>query len=66
MHSSVTDVDIARDLVDAGLKDTVLVLPGGRVCVAMRFDAHLGLLLYHGHNLGHEDAGMMCNFLIRA
>jgi FtsP/CotA-like multicopper oxidase with cupredoxin domain len=46
---------------ESGLKDTVLVLPGERVDVAMRF-VHLGVFLLHCHNLEHEDSGMMLNF----
>lgn len=47
---------------DGGWKDTILVSPGERVRVLMRFDAHPGLFLHHCHNLEHEDAGMMQNF----
>jgi FtsP/CotA-like multicopper oxidase with cupredoxin domain len=32
----------------------------------MRFERYPGLFLYHCHNLEHEDAGMMRNFLIEA
>ncbi|HEX6909088.1 MAG TPA: multicopper oxidase domain-containing protein [Longimicrobium sp.] len=49
---------------ETGPKDTVLVLPGERVEVAVRFDRHRGLFLMHCHNLEHEDMGMMLNFLI--
>lgn len=47
-----------------GLKDTVLVLPGEQVRVAVRFTAHRGLYLLHCHNLEHEDHGMMQNILV--
>lgn len=47
---------------EAGLKDTVLVLPGETVDVLLRFERHRGLFLLHCHNLEHEDAGMMTNF----
>lgn len=50
--------------VDVGWKDTVFVMPGERVRVIMRFDAHPGLFLVHCHNLEHEDMSMMRNFLI--
>ncbi len=53
-------------LVDEGWKDTFLLLPGERVRLRMRFERHPGLFLYHCHNLEHEDAGMMRNFLIEA
>jgi len=46
---------------ETGFKDTVLVLPGERVDVAMRF-VHPGVFLLHCHNLEHEDSGMMLNF----
>ena len=49
---------------ETGLKDTVLVLPGERVEVAVRFPEHPGLFLMHCHNLEHEDAGMMSNFRV--
>jgi FtsP/CotA-like multicopper oxidase with cupredoxin domain len=49
---------------EAGLKDTVLVLPGERVDVAVRFEEHPGLFLMHCHNLEHEDMGTMLNFLV--
>lgn len=51
-------------LLDGGVKDTVLVLPGERVRLQLSFDAYRGLFLYHCHNLVHEDMGMMRNFLI--
>jgi blue copper oxidase len=53
-------------LIDEGWKDTFLLLPGERVRLRMRFERHPGLFLYHCHNLEHEDAGMMRNFLIEA
>jgi FtsP/CotA-like multicopper oxidase with cupredoxin domain len=46
---------------ETGLKDTVLVLPGESVDVAVRF-IFPGLFLLHCHNLEHEDGGMMANF----
>lgn len=52
--------------VDEGWKDTVLIMPGERVQIMMRFDGHPGTFLYHCHNLEHEDMGMMRNFMIRA
>jgi FtsP/CotA-like multicopper oxidase with cupredoxin domain len=51
--------------VDSGLKDTVLLMPGMRVKLLMRFEDYPGMFLYHCHNLEHEDAGMMRNYLIR-
>jgi FtsP/CotA-like multicopper oxidase with cupredoxin domain len=49
-------------LVDAGWKDTVLVMPGERVRIAVRFDGYRGRYLFHCHNLEHEDSGMMRYF----
>ncbi|MEZ4681342.1 MAG: multicopper oxidase domain-containing protein [Caldilineaceae bacterium] len=50
--------------IDAGWKDTVLMMPGETVQVLMRFDSYAGRYLYHCHNLEHEDLGMMRNFEI--
>ena len=49
---------------EAGRKDTVLVLPGETVHVAVRFTEQRGLFLLHCHNLTHEDMGMMANILV--
>ena len=57
---------VREGYVDDGWKDTVLVMPGERVKVLIRFDHYPGLFLYHCHNLEHEDMGMMRNFLIKA
>ncbi|MEM7531460.1 MAG: multicopper oxidase family protein [Chloroflexota bacterium] len=57
---------LRQGYVDVGWKDTVLVMPGERVQVIMRFEAHPGLFLVHCHNLEHEDLGMMRNFMIEA
>ena len=51
---------------DQGLKDVVLVLPGERVKVLMKFEDHTGLYLYHCHILEHEDMGMMRNYRVEA
>ena len=50
--------------IDEGWKDTVLVMPGERVTLLMRFADYAGMFLYHCHNLEHEDTGMMRNYLI--
>lgn len=52
--------------VDEGWKDTVLVWPGERVRVLVRFDGYPGLFLYHCHNLEHEDGGMMRNYRVES
>jgi len=51
-------------LTDEGLKDVVIVMPGERVRVLMKFTKNTGLYLYHCHILEHEDIGMMRNFKI--
>jgi FtsP/CotA-like multicopper oxidase with cupredoxin domain len=50
--------------VDDGWKDTVLLMPGERVRLLVRFGDYPGLFLYHCHNLEHEDMGMMRNYLV--
>ena len=52
--------------VDEGWKDTVLVMPGERVRVLLRFSDYTGLFLYHCHMLEHEDTGLMRNYLVKA
>lgn len=51
-------------IVDAGWRDTVLVLAGETVRVQVTFTSHPGLYLYHCHILEHEDMGMMRNFRV--
>jgi FtsP/CotA-like multicopper oxidase with cupredoxin domain len=51
--------------VDEGLKDTVMVMPGERVKLLMKFEKYSGLFTYHCHNLEHEDAGMMRNYRVK-
>jgi len=55
---------IEGSVVDDGLNDTVLVWPGQRVTIAVRFDKHRGYFTYHCHILAHEDDGMMRNFRV--
>ena len=47
-----------------GWKDTVLVNDGETVEVLIRFTAHRGQYIMHCHQLAHEDAGMMANFVV--
>jgi len=61
IYSSISD-----GLIDAGWHDTVLVMPGEKVTVLMRFEDFEGLYLYHCHNLEHEDMGMMRNYRVSA
>ena len=57
---------IKDGFVDNGWKDTVLLMPGMRVRVLLKFEDFEGLYLYHCHNLEHEDMGMMRNYLVKA
>ena len=50
--------------LDAGWKDTVLIMPGEAVRIQARFADYPGLYLYHCHNLEHEDGGMMRNYFV--
>jgi len=58
--------DLRAGILDAGWKDVVLVLPGERVKLLMKFTDYAGLYLYHCHILEHEDLGMMRNYLVQA
>lgn len=51
--------------VDEGWKDTILLMPGETVKLEVQFADYSGLYLYHCHNLEHEDAGMMRNYLVQ-
>jgi FtsP/CotA-like multicopper oxidase with cupredoxin domain len=57
---------VSAGYVDEGWKDTVLVMPGERVKMLLKFEDYEGLYLYHCHNLEHEDFGLMRNFRVRA
>jgi FtsP/CotA-like multicopper oxidase with cupredoxin domain len=57
---------VKAGLVDEGWKDTVLVMPGERVRILLRFADHTGLFLYHCHMLEHEDTGLMRNYRVVA
>jgi blue copper oxidase len=57
---------LSAGFTDEGLKDVVLVLPGQRVKMLMKFEDYTGLYLYHCHILEHEDLGMMRNYLVQA
>lgn len=55
---------VRHGYVDEGWKDTVLVMPGERVKILLKFEDFTGLYLYHCHNLEHEDLGMMRNYRV--
>jgi len=57
---------VSAGFVDDGWKDTVLVWPGERVRVLVRFENFAGLYLYHCHTLEHEDGGMMRNYRVES
>lgn len=57
---------VSAGFINEGWKDTVLVMPGEKVKVLVRFEDFPGTYLYHCHNLEHEDAGMMRNYRIDA
>ena len=57
---------VKAGLVDDGWKDTVLVMPGERVQILVRFADYAGLFLYHCHMLEHEDSGLMRNYRVVA
>jgi len=48
----------------SGPKDTILLMPGDEVVIALRFEDYTGIYMYHCHFLEHEDLGMMGQFLI--
>jgi len=56
---------LSAGFTDDGLKDVILVLPGERVQVLMKFENHTGIYPYHCHILEHEDLGMMRNYLVQ-
>ena len=55
---------VNQGFVDTGWTDTVLVWPGERVEIAMKFDSYAGMYMYHCHILEHEDMTMMRNYMI--
>jgi FtsP/CotA-like multicopper oxidase with cupredoxin domain len=55
---------LSAGYVDDGWKDTVLLMPGERLKLLMRFGTDLGLFVFHCHNLEHEDLGLMRNYRV--
>ncbi|QOJ15226.1 MAG: multicopper oxidase domain-containing protein [Planctomycetia bacterium] len=55
---------VRHGYVDEGWKDTVLLMPGERVRLLIRFGDFAGTYVYHCHNLEHSDSGMMRNLRI--
>jgi FtsP/CotA-like multicopper oxidase with cupredoxin domain len=58
--------ELSAGFVDDGWKDTILVMPGEKVQVLVRFEDYAGTFVYHCHNLEHGDAGMMRNYRIES
>jgi FtsP/CotA-like multicopper oxidase with cupredoxin domain len=56
---------VSDGYVDEGWKDTVLLMPGERAKILIRFEDYAGRYLYHCHNLEHADAGMMRNLRVQ-
>lgn len=56
--------DFKNGYIDSGLKDTVLLMPGERVRILLKFEDFTGTYVYHCHNLEHADLGMMRNYKI--
>lgn len=55
---------VREGYIDEGWKDTILLMPGERVKLLMRFGSDPGLYVFHCHNLEHEDLGLMRNYRI--
>lgn len=55
---------VKAGFVDEGWKDTILVMPGERVKILLRFNEYAGRYLVHCHNLEHESMDMMRNYLV--
>jgi FtsP/CotA-like multicopper oxidase with cupredoxin domain len=55
---------VREGYVDDGWKDTVLLMPGERVKLAMQFRDYTGTYVFHCHNLEHESQGMMRNYQV--
>ena len=53
-----------QGLVEEGWKDTVLVMPGERVQLLVKFLTYSGMYMYHCHILEHEGMGMMRNLMV--
>ncbi len=50
--------------VDTGWKDVVMLMPGERARILLKFEDFTGKFVYHCHILEHEDMGMMRNFQV--
>lgn len=57
---------VVAGCVDEGWEDTVLVMPGERVRVIMRFADFTGVYAYPCHMLEHAADGLMRNYRVQA
>jgi FtsP/CotA-like multicopper oxidase with cupredoxin domain len=57
---------VREGYVDSGWKDTVLLMPGERVTLLLKFSDFTGTFMYHCHILEHEDMGMMGDYAVVA
>jgi blue copper oxidase len=64
MSASADYQTIRAGFVDEGWKDTVLVMPGERVRILVKFLTYSGMFMYHCHILEHESMGMMRNLMV--
>ncbi len=64
MSGSADYQTIKAGFVDDGWKDTVLVMPGERVRLLVKFLTYQGMYMYHCHILEHEVMGMMRNLMV--
>lgn len=64
--NSPTHDGVLAGCVDDGWEDTVLVLPGERVRVIMRFTDFTGTYAYQCHMLEHAADGLMRNYRVQA
>jgi FtsP/CotA-like multicopper oxidase with cupredoxin domain len=55
---------LSPGFVDDGWLDTVLVMPGERVRLLVKFNTYQGMYMYHCHILEHEVMGMMRNVMV--
>jgi blue copper oxidase len=61
--TGLTNWNTVKDgLIDAGWKDTFLIMPQETVRLLVRHSSYPGMYVYHCHNLQHEDMDMMRNF----
>ena len=64
MAGSANYDTLVSGMVDDGWKDTVLVMPGERVRLLVKFLTYGGMFMYHCHILEHEGMGMMRNLMV--